>query len=197
MHGLSLLFLSGLMLSVPAQSRQVAQQVHPHVHRQTSKLELERHEDVCMGLDQAECCAQMLEIAGFRATGDQLPPATKTPLRLSCEAPEKTFPETSCRLLAMSRGFGAKETGELCAPGKLAKRCRDDASCRQCLDDLGRLAWRAPHRACYALTYTPQARAEGAKVVTLTRGQPGPSGRKGDPAANSGNSITVKRTVLR
>jgi hypothetical protein len=187
MQGLSLLLLGWFLVSVPAQSRHVGQQVQ----RQASKVELERHEDACMGLDEAECCAQLLQIAGFRATGDQLPPATKTPLRLSCEAPQKTFPETSCRLLAMSRGFGAKETAELCAPGNLAKRCRDDASCKQCVDDLGRLAWKSPHRACYALTYAPRARSEGAKVVTLTRG------RDGAPAANSGNSITVKRTVVR
>src|SRR5688572_22057542 len=111
MQALPFVFVSLLLGAIPAQTKQV------------SRVVMERHDDACTGLDEAQCCTQMLEIAGFRATGDQLPKATKTPMRLSCEAPEKVFPENSCRLLALARGFAAKDASELCAPATLVKRC--------------------------------------------------------------------------
>lgn len=152
------MILSWLLGGLPAQAKHV------------SAVVLERHDDVCMGLDEAECCAQKLQIAGFRATGDQLPRATKTPVRLSCSAPAKVFPETSCRLLALARGFNAKEASALCAPGQLAKRCHDDASCKQCVNDLGKLDWKAPHRACAAVTFVePHVASSRVKVVKVTR----------------------------
>jgi hypothetical protein len=158
-----LLFLmSWLLGGMPAQTKQV------------SAVVMERHDDVCMGLDEAECCAQKLQIASFRATGDQLPRATKTPVRLSCSTPEKVFPETSCRLLALARGFNAKDASALCAPGQLAKRCQDDASCKQCVNDLGKLDWKAPHRACAAVTFVePPAASSGPKVVKVTHRRDG------------------------
>ncbi|HKU39258.1 MAG TPA: hypothetical protein VJR89_13950 [Polyangiales bacterium] len=177
MHSATLLLLSLLFGFVPAQTRQA------------SRVVLERNADVCANLDGAQCCAQMLEIAGFRATGDQLPAATKTPVRLSCEAPQKVFPENSCRLLALARGFGAKETVELCEPGKLAKRCNADDSCRQCVEDLDKLSWRSSQRACYALTYV-QRPESGAKVVSVTRG-------KANPNNPDAQFVRLRRTVLR
>jgi hypothetical protein len=117
------------------------------------RMQIERSADVCSALSPAECCAQMLEIALFRATGDQVPRLAKTPLRLSCKDASRTIPENACRLIAMGRGFDAREAAQLCAPGGLAKRCADDTACKQCVTDLDRLEWKAPARACYALTY--------------------------------------------
>lgn len=118
-----------------------------------SRMDIQRSDDVCSALNSAECCAQMLEIALFRATGDHVPKAAKTPVRLSCQDPEQTIPENACRLIAMARGFGAREAADLCAPASLGKRCADDDTCRQCMSDLERLEWKASARACFALTY--------------------------------------------
>lgn len=136
-----------------------AQQRTQHVAR----VEIERSADVCSALSPAECCVQMLEIALFRATGDQVPRPAKAPLRLSCLDPGRKIPENACRLLALGRGVSARDTAQLCAPEKLQKRCDGDASCKRCVDDLDRLAWKAPARACYALTYVakPDARRAG------------------------------------
>jgi hypothetical protein len=124
-----------------------------------ARMDIQRSADVCSALSASECCAQMLEIALFRATGDHVPKSAKMPLRLSCEAPRRTIPENACRLLALGRGLSASEATQLCAPDKLVQRCSDDAACAQCVSDLGRLAWKAPVRACYALTYVAKPAA--------------------------------------
>jgi hypothetical protein len=171
MQTVALLVLGLLFAFVPAQSRSVQAQ-----SRGASRVVMERHSDACTGLDPAQCCAQMLEIAGFRATGDQLPKATKTPVRLSCETPARVFPETSCRMLALARGFGAKDASELCAPATLAKRCQGDDTCKQCVADLDRMAWKSSHRACYAITYVDRPSHDGVKVVSVTSGKPSANG---------------------
>lgn len=176
MQSVPLLILSLLFGFFPAQVRQ-------------SRVAIERHDDACTGLDEAQCCAQMLEIAGFKATGDQLPRKTKGPVRLSCEAPEKEFTETSCLMLALARGFAAKEASALCEPGKIAKRCQGDSTCKQCVADLDRMSWKAPHRACYAITYVDRPSNDGTKVVSVTRG-------KNSASANA-TVVRMRRTVLR
>lgn len=127
--------------------------------RPRPSMELQRSDDVCGALDPSACCQQMLEIAVFRATGDQVPKSAKSPVRLSCKDVNRTIPENACRLIAMGRGFGARESAQLCAPEGLAKRCADDAACRQCVTDLAKLDWKAPARACYALTYVMTSRS--------------------------------------
>ena len=132
-------------------------------------MEVERSDDICSELSEAECCAQMLEIAVFRATGDQVPRAAKVPLRLSCKDPNRTIPDNACRLIAMGRGLNAQEAADACAPAGLVKRCASDGSCRQCMDDLGKLEWKGAARACYALTFVPAVQSSGTRVVTLRR----------------------------
>ena len=174
MQSAALILFSWVFGLIPAQSRAV------------SRMVMERTDDVCAHLSPAECCAQMLEIAVFRATGDQVPKAAKSPVRLSCADPNKTFAETSCRLITISRGFSASEAGEICAPSSLTKRCSGDDTCKQCMSDLDKLEWKAPQRACYALTYQPKV-TRGTRVVTLGN------------AANSshGQSVRVRRTEVR
>jgi hypothetical protein len=176
MQGVVWVLLGWLLGALPAQS---------HV---ASRMVIEHHDDACANLSPAECCAQMLEIAVFRATGDQVPKAAKTPVRLSCADPDKTFAETSCRLIAMSRGFKAHDANEICAPASLTKRCNGDPSCKQCMSDLDHLEWKASQRACYALTYVVRPNSDGTRVVTLN-----------DPnaaAANGGTAVRVRRTVV-
>jgi hypothetical protein len=176
--GLSLAVLPAQHQSAQAQSRGA---------RNVSRVVMERHSDACTNLDPAQCCAQMLEIAIFRATGDQLPRAAKTPVRLSCEAPAKVFPETSCRMLALARGFGAKDASELCEPATLAKRCQGDNTCKQCVQDLDRMAWKSSHRACYAITYVDRPSNDNSRIVSVTRGKPNAAGQV----------VRMRRTVLR
>jgi len=132
------------------------------------QLEIQRSSDVCSALDEAECCVQMLAIAVFRATGDQVPKKAKGPVRLSCQDPNRTIPENACRLIAMGRGLNAQDAADACAPAGLVKRCTSDAPCRQCMEDLDRLAWKGAARACYALTYLPKV-TPGTRVVTIGR----------------------------
>jgi hypothetical protein len=177
MQGVVLVLLGWLLGAFPAQSHMA------------SRMVLEHHDDACMNLSPAECCQQMLEIALFRATGDQVPRAAKTPVRLSCADPGKTFAETSCRLLSMSRGFNAHDTNEICSPSSLTKRCNGDPSCKQCMSDMDHLEWKGSQRACYALTYVSRPNTDGTRVVTLN-----------DPkrtAANSGNTLTIHHTISR
>lgn len=134
---------------------------------QRSHMTIERSSDVCSALRPEECCAQMLAIALFRATGDQVPRSAKVPVRLSCQDPGRTMPENACRLIAMGRGFPARAVAELCVPDKVAKRCSDDATCKQCMSDLEHLEWKGSARACYALTYV--AAPDSAGVARVRR----------------------------
>jgi hypothetical protein len=167
------LFLCG---TAHAQSAQAAGSPQPNASSSSKsaatakrgRMEIQHSDDVCSELSDEECCAQMLEIALFRATGDQLPRKAKVPVRLSCQDPDRTIPENACRLIAMGRGLSAQDAADVCAPAGLVKRCTSDTACRQCMEDLSRLSWKGAARACHALTYLPKA-TPGTRVVTLQR----------------------------
>jgi hypothetical protein len=178
MQSWTTLILGWLLGVMPAQSHEATRMV---------RMELQRSSDVCSALSPAECCAQMLEIAVFRATGDQVPKAAQAPVRLSCKDPDRTIPDNACRLIAMGRGFSARAAAALCAPGPLTKRCADDETCKQCMTDLDRLEWKAPQRACYALTYVRKVENVGTRIVTLE-----PTKK---PA--NGELVRVRRLILR
>ena len=163
MYGWAVAVLGGaawLLLSAPAQAQSAQAAGTPQPSATASgkssgakRMEIERSDDVCSELNDEECCAQMLEIALFRATGDQVPRKAKVPLRLSCQDPNHTIPENACRLIAMGRGLSAQDAADVCAPTGLVKRCTSDTACRQCREDLSRLSWKGAARACHALTY--------------------------------------------
>jgi hypothetical protein len=178
MQSWTLLILGWLLGIMPAQSREATR---------LARMELQRSSDVCSALTPEECCAQMLEIAVFRATGDQVPKAAKAPVRLSCKDPERTIPDNACKMIAAGRGFSARAAAELCTPGALTKRCSDDETCKQCMSDLGHLEWKAPQRACYALTYVPKVESPGTRIVTLE-----PTKK---PA--NGELVRVRRLIMR
>lgn len=168
---------------IPAQSKTV------------SRMAMQRHEDVCMGLSTAECCAQALEIAVFRATGDQVPKAAKTPVRLSCAEPTAVVPEGACRSIAVGRGFGVKDIGELCAAPKLAKRCAADATCKSCVNDLSKLKFQGAERACVAATYVVTDAADGGMGVIVLHDEP--AGAEGVSAEGNRIEIRRRRAVVR
>jgi hypothetical protein len=171
------LVLAFLGVLIPAQAKQV------------SKVVMETHDDVCMGLSTAECCAQSLEIAVFKATGDQIPKAAKNPVRFSCADPSAVVPEGACRSIAMARGFGAKDVSDLCSTDKLAKRCDGSAECKSCARDLSKLQFKSPERACLAATYVAPAANDGAKVIVL-------HDERSDAATSGGFEVRKRRTVV-
>ena len=79
-------------------------------------------------------------------------------------------------MLALARGFGAKDANELCEPATLAKRCQGDNTCKQCVSDLDRMAWKSSHRACYAITYVDRPSNDNSRIVSVTRGKPNAAG---------------------
>jgi hypothetical protein len=178
MQSWTMLILGWLLGIMPAQSREATRLAH---------MELQRSSDVCSALTPAECCAQMLEIAVFRATGDQVPKAAKAYVRLSCQDPDRTVPDNACKMIAAGRGFSARAAAELCAPAALTKRCTGDETCKQCMTDLDRLEWKAAQRACYALTYVPKVEERSTRVVTLE-----PTKK---PA--NGELVRVRRLIMR
>jgi hypothetical protein len=159
----------------------------PAQTRHASRMLLETHDDACSGLTTAECCAQSLELAGFRATGDQIPKAAKTPVRLSCNDTNKVVPPAACRSISMARGFSAKDVSTSCAADTLEKRCRGDALCSSCVDDLTKLDFKAAYRACYAVTYKQEVAGDAAKVIIM---------HADANAAGGGVEIRKRRTVV-
>jgi hypothetical protein len=156
-----------------------------------SRMALTTYEDACTGLDDAQCCAQSLEIAGWKATGDQLPKAAKRSVLMSCGGSEKVVPDGACRNIALMRGFGAKDVSALCAAETLQKRCKDSESCDACVRDLDRLKFKNGARACYAVTHVPE-RADAAKVIVVQPSQVQP----GQPNADGAIVVRKRRTVV-
>lgn len=160
-----------------------------------SRMAMQTHDDVCMGLSSAECCAQALELAVFRATGDQLPKAAKTPVRLSCSNADAVVPEGACRSIAVGRGFDVKNVGELCTASQLSRRCAADATCKSCVSDLSKLKFQNAERACVAATHVETSAADGGTKVIVLRDDAG----EGAGAGGKGDRIEIRkrRTVVR
>jgi hypothetical protein len=164
----------------------------PAQTKQPSRMALETHADVCMGLSPAECCAQSIEIALFHATGDQIPKAAKLPVRLSCADPTNVVPEGACRSIALARGFAAKDASELCAAATLTKRCNGNDDCKSCSQELAKLKFQNGERACLAATHVATATDGGSKTIVLHDDKPKPAVGEG------GNTFEIrkKRTVV-
>jgi hypothetical protein len=109
------------------------------------------HAPVCSGLAPEECCSQMLELAAFRAQGDQAPRLVKGLIRLACDEPRKVVGAQACRSIAALRGFRKPEVDAIC--GSSLRRCDDEQTCSQCNQDLKKLKYRGAQHACRALTY--------------------------------------------
>jgi hypothetical protein len=167
---LNLVFASLLLSLFPAQVKQASTRQAKAV----SGMSMETGE-ACDGLSKAECCGQMLELAGFRAQGDYLPRTVKTTVQLACAIERRVVTPQVCRSISLSRGFPLKDADAICKPAR--GECQKDGTCRQCVDDLERLAYRGSHHVCRALTYIPDAarprvvviRDEGASADSDTR----------------------------
>jgi hypothetical protein len=175
MISLAHIILGPLLLSFfPAQVKQVA-----------SGMSIETG-DACSGLSAAECCGQMLELAGFRAQGDHLPRLIKTTVHLACTDERKTVTSQVCKSIAVSRGFSPKDADAICKPAQ--RDCQKDGTCRQCVSDLAKLEYRGSHHVCRALTYVPERAAP--RVVVI---------RNEVPAGDSDThfEVTRRRTTVR
>jgi len=115
--------------------------------------------EVCAGLNQEECCAQMLDFAGFKAQGDHLPRLVRSSVKLACSQSRAGLSEHVCRSIMTTRGFSVEDTDAACSPGKLAKRCGRDGHCARCVDDLKKLSYRGGQNACYAVTHRPEVKS--------------------------------------
>jgi hypothetical protein len=115
--------------------------------------------EVCTGLSDAECCAQMLDVAGFRAQGDHLPRLVRGSIKLACSESGRSASRHTCRSILATRGFSSEQADAACSPARLSKRCEDDASCARCRVDLRKLDYRGGENACYAVTYRPEAKS--------------------------------------
>jgi len=139
----------------------------------------------CEGISTAECCEQKIELAGLRTQGDYLPRLIKTTVHLACGDADKIVTPQVCRSITIGRGFAPKQAEEVCKPA--ARECKKDGACRQCVEELNRLAYQGSHNACHAVTYVP------AHDVTKTLVLHG----EGTADADTRFEIRRKRTVLR
>jgi hypothetical protein len=178
MTGSTAAMVAMLLVWLPAQPKHV------------SRMAVEVRQDACAGLTPAECCAQRVELAGFRATGEHVSKATKVAVRLSCAVPSQVVPEGACRTIALGRGLPAQDVSAVCEGATLGKRCEASDACRSCVVELEKLKFTEPARACLAVTYTASA-APGPDTVILLRDDKKPS--------SDGSTLEIRRrrTVLR
>jgi hypothetical protein len=141
--------------------------------------------EACSGLSPQECCAQKLELAGFKAQGDYLPHLIKTTVELACRDEHRVVTSQVCKSIATSRGFAPKEVSAICAPAQ--RECQKDGTCRTCSAELSKLSYQGSYHACYALTYRPER--SRSSVVVLRNG--------GAADSDTRFEITRRRTAIR
>ncbi len=123
--------------------------------------------EVCTGLTDEECCAQMLDVAGFRAQGDQLPRLVRGSIKLACNQSGRSATQHTCRSILTTRGLRAEDADNACAPKLLSSRCEEDSDCDRCRSDLRKLDYSGGENACYAVTYKPQAKSGTLSVTKV------------------------------
>lgn len=167
-------------------------------------------EAACLGLSEAECCAQTLATHRYGVTRAPLAEKPKLVADLICraatkgaaeernpgaktgqEAGEKTraasggrLAPKACHSLLTAIGRPVAQAKRVCRSKGLAQRCERDAACKACAVAMGKLGFTGAEPACLALTYRPAEKARG-KVVL------GPKSTGGQGA------IIKKRRVLK
>ena len=145
-----------LLFLIPAQAQQVAAKGDKR-----GGFAMETGE-ACSGISTAECCEQKIEMAGLRTQGDYLPRLIKTTVHLACSDEDRVVTPQVCKSIAIGRGFGVQGADAVCKPA--ARNCKKDGACRECVQELSRLAYQGSHNACHAVTYVPD---RSAKTVVL------------------------------
>ena len=84
---IQVVFASLLLSLLPAQVKQASSRQAKAI----SGMSLQTGE-ACDGLSSAECCGQMLELAGFRSQGDYLSRTIKTTVQLACASEPSASP---------------------------------------------------------------------------------------------------------
>lgn len=137
----------------------------PAQARDATRFAVETSANVCLGLTEAECCAQRLDYAGYSALGERLPARAQKTLELSCGQESRVMTPGACRTIVSARGFRAPEVDESCQPTTILRSCSKDGSCRTCMSDLSRLSYRQTQNACHAVTYAPPVAGKRSTVV--------------------------------
>jgi hypothetical protein len=107
--------------------------------------------EICSDLSPRECCAQRLELVGFRAQGDHLPRLVKNVVKLACGDARRVMAPQACRNIAALRGFRSRDIDAICQPARV--ECASAESCKQCSAELQKLGYRGAHHVCRPLTY--------------------------------------------
>lgn len=167
----ALVALGAMLLSlVPAQTKQVSQAATSSAKRAAPTFGMSTGDDACEHLSREECCGQMLEIAGFEASGDQLPRRVKGTVKLACMGETRVVTRQMCKSIMMMRGFDAKQVKAACKPAHARNKCRKDEPCKQCLKDLSKLSYKGAHNACYAVTFTPEEKSRVVRIGEKAKG---------------------------
>jgi hypothetical protein len=143
----------------------------------------------CEGLSTKECCEQMLRLAAFKASREELPKLAIQAVRLGCSDKRQLASQAACRGIAFSRQLSAAEVKTTCNRKTIKRRCTKDAVCKQCTSDLAKLGYSNSHWACLAVTRQKKGKSDGSRVVKL------PGDENASPDAT--RHVIKRREVLR
>jgi hypothetical protein len=121
----------------------------------------------CSGLSNNACCEQMLRLAAFKASREELPELAIQAVRLGCRDKNQLATRAACRGIAFSRKLSAGEVKTICNKGAVKRKCNKDAVCKQCIADLAKLGYSNSHWACLAVTHRKKGKSDGSRVVSL------------------------------
>ena len=155
----------------------------------SSKMTVERFSN-CEGLSNSACCEQMLKLAAFKASREQLPKRAIQAVQLGCRDKDRLATPAACKGIAFSRQLSAKEVKTICDKGAIKSKCRKNAACKQCTSDLVKLGYSNSHWACLAVTHPKKGESDGSRVVKLP-------GDENNTSPDGTRHVIKRREVLR
>lgn len=155
---------------------------------QSSNMTVERFSN-CAGLSTKACCEQMLRLAAFKVSREELPKLTIQAVRLACRDKHQLASQAACRGIAFSRRLSTGEVKTICNKKTVRRKCSKDAVCKQCSSDLAKLGYRNSYWACLAVTHQKKSKADGSRVIKL------PGEENASPDAT--RHVIKRREVLR
>jgi hypothetical protein len=117
----------------------------------SSTMTVERYSN-CSGLTASECCEQMLNLAAFKASREQLPNRAVQVVHLGCSEKQQLATLAACRSIAFSRKFSASEVKSICDEKKSRRVCKKNDVCNECTVELAKLSYTNTFWACSAVT---------------------------------------------
>lgn len=162
--------------------------IFPWQISQSSKMTVERHSN-CEGLSAEACCEQMLRLAAFKATREELPKLAIQAVRLGCGDKRQLATRAACRGIALSRQLSAGEVNAICNQGTVRRKCNKDKVCKQCTIEMAKLGYSNSNWACLAVTHRKNGKSDGSRVVSL------PGDENSSPDAT--RHVIKRREVIR